>query len=132
MIKVFVSIIITVLSLNASAAIKESWTCYRNGSEFLKMEFDGKTYSATLQGVLDKVTLKGEGKRPSELTGLEEPFYDTVNYTIKINRSGINDSGLDREVISKKIGLYRHGYWDCYGRFSDSESLECTVEIERD
>ena len=119
-------------SFASSASVKESWTCYRQGSEFLKMSFDGQSYSASLQGVLEKIALKGEGDRPSELFGREEPFYDTINYTVKINRGSLTQEGLERETVKTKITLQRHGYWDCYGRFSDSEALECTVEIERD
>ncbi len=119
------------LSFSASASVTENWTCYRNGSEFLKMEFDGKTYTASLQGVLEKISLKGQGERPDELKGHEEPFYDTINYTIKINRSKIAAEGAEREMIREKVSLHRDGYWDCYGRFTDSEALECTVEIER-
>jgi hypothetical protein len=120
------------LTLSAYGSVKESWTCYRNGSEFLTMSFDGSTYTATLQGVLEKVSLKGKGNRPSELSGLEEPFYDSVNYTVKINRSLIPEEGIQREMIRTEVSLIRNGYWDCYGSFSDAESLECSVEIERD
>lgn len=126
------TVILFLGTLSAFGSVKESWTCYRNGSEFLRMEFEDETYTATLQGVLEKVNLKGQGPSPTELTGLEEPFYDTVNYTVKINRSSIPAEGLSRETLQTKVALHRHGYWDCYGRFSDAEALECTVEIERD
>lgn len=130
--KFIITLIAIILTSSSFGAVKESWTCYRNGSEFLKMDFDGTSYSASLQGVLDKIELKGKGERPSELTGLEEPFYDSVNYRIKINRSFISKEGPSREMLHTKLSLKRDGYWDCHGNFSDSESLECTVEIERD
>lgn len=130
--KIFLTFLVLSFSCAAMASVKETWNCYRDGSEFLQMSFDGKSYSATLQGVLEKISLKGNGDLPIELKGREEPFYDTINYTIKINRSKISPVGPERELIQTTVGLHRDGYWDCYGRFTDAETLECSVEIERD
>lgn len=115
----------------ALGSVKESWTCYKEGSEFLKMSFDESGYSAKLQGVQEDVVLRGPGLRPSELQGEDRPFYDTYNYKIKIDRSFISESGLERETYRTKLPVSIDGYWDCYGHFTDSAVLECTVEVER-